>query len=146
MQIEELLYQLRKSSLAVLATVSPEAKPESALVGFAVTDSFEIIFDTLETTRKSINLRLNPHIALVIGWDNETAVQYEGIADEPAGAELEFLKEIYFQVFPDGPLRQTWPGISYFRVRPTWIRYSCFNDPNRILEFRAEDLVSGKII
>jgi pyridoxine/pyridoxamine 5'-phosphate oxidase len=146
MQLQELLSQLRKSRLAVLATVSPESKPESALVGFAVSDSFELIFDTLETTRKSNNLRLNPQIALVIGWDDYTTVQYEGIADEPAGAELENLKEIYFQVFPDGPLRQTWPGISYFRVRPNWIRYSCYNDPVRIVEFRAEDLVRSKII
>jgi len=37
------------------------------MVGFAVADQFEIVFDTLQTTRKARNLRQNPHLALVIG-------------------------------------------------------------------------------
>jgi pyridoxine/pyridoxamine 5'-phosphate oxidase len=67
------------------------------MVGFAVTDQFEIVFDTLRTTRKAQNLRQNPHIALVIGgWvpDDERTVQYEGEADEPSGAELDRLKQV----------------------------------------------------
>jgi hypothetical protein len=69
---------------------------------------------------------------------NERTVQYEGVADEPAGAELELLKQRYFSRFPDGPSRLAWPGLIYLRARPTWIRYSDFSvNPPQIQEFDA---------
>jgi general stress protein 26 len=98
-------------------------------VGIVVTDDFDVFFDTTEDTRKLANLRRNPKIALVFGGTaagGERTVQYEGIADEPAGAELERLKDLYFESFPDGRDRQSWPGLTYVRARPTWIRYSDF--------------------
>src|SRR5690242_4781582 len=94
----ELLTFLRKHTLGVLSTVSSDARPECALVGIAVTDRIELVFDTLESTRKCVNLRQNPRIAFVIGWSDETTVQYEGIADEPRGDELEHLKKVYFSI------------------------------------------------
>lgn len=75
---------------------------------------------------KASNLRANPKIALVMGWDEGKTAQIEGIADEPAGEELARLKAVYFEKFPDGPSRESWPKITYFRVRPTWIRFSDF--------------------
>jgi hypothetical protein len=36
-------------------------------VGIAVTDRFEVVFDTLGSSRKARNLRANPSIALVLG-------------------------------------------------------------------------------
>ncbi|MGH7626111.1 MAG: hypothetical protein ACREOJ_12440 [Gemmatimonadaceae bacterium] len=55
------------------------------------------------------------------GWvaGDERTVQFEGIADEPVGVELERIQETYFAAWPDGPPRASWPGITYFRVRPT---------------------------
>ena len=72
----------------------------------------------------------------------ERTVQYEGFADEPAGDELERLKQAYYQVYPDGPSRLSWPGLIYVRVRPAWIRYSDFtaNSP-LIVEFTPSQLV-----
>jgi general stress protein 26 len=135
----DLLATMRGHSLAVQASVSPSGSPQAAVVGFVVTDSLEIFFDTVDTTRKVQNLRRSPKIALVIGGmtsGDERTVQYEGVADEPWGAELESLKQFYFARFPDGRDRQTWPGIVYIRVRPTWIRSSDFNrDPAEIVEF-----------
>ena len=131
---------LRQHRLGVLATVSESGAPESAVVGIAVTNSLELIFDTLENTRKCRNLRRNPHISFVVGWDNEITVQYEGIADEPKGKELDRLKQVYFAAYPDGPDRQSWPGITYFRVRPRWARYSDFNAPGKIVEFNEDSL------
>lgn len=117
---------------------------QAALVGVAVTDSLEIVFDTLDTTRKVLNLRSSPRTALVMGgWatGDERTVQYEGIADEPAGMELQRLRAAYFAAWPDGPSRAGWPGLTYIRVRPTWIRYSDFNqDPPVVAEFTGEDL------
>ena len=85
----DLLRFLQKHRLGVLATVSESGAPESAVVGIAVSDQFEIIFDTLENTRKCRNLRRDSHISFVIGWDAEITVQCEGLADEPSGTELD---------------------------------------------------------
>jgi len=139
-----LLEFMRLHRVAVQTSVSAVGSPQAALVGIAVTDQFEIVFDTLQSTRKAENLRKDSRIAFVIGgWvsGDERTVQYEGEADEPAGAELERLKQVYYSVYPDGPSRASWPGLIYVRTRPTWIRYSDYScDPPEIVEFRAEDL------
>jgi hypothetical protein len=123
----ELVTFLRRHRLCVQASVSPASSPQAALVGFAVSDQLEIVFDTLDSTRKSENLRQNSRIALVVGLGpEERTAQIEGIADRPSGAELERLKRVYFEVWPDGVARQTWKGLTYVRVRPTWVRYSDF--------------------
>ena len=67
MSPQTLLDFMRLHRLAVQASVSAAGVPQAAMVGFAVTDQFEIVFDTLQTTRKAQNLRQNPHLALVIG-------------------------------------------------------------------------------
>jgi general stress protein 26 len=130
---------MRSHSLAVQASVSPRGTPQAAVVGFIVTDDFEIVFDTVDTTRKVINLRGNTACAFVIGGmsnGDERTVQLEGIADEPTGDDLERLKEIYFARFPDGRERQQWPGLTYIRVRPRWVRLSDFSQsPPSIEEF-----------
>lgn len=131
----DLLHFLQKHRLGVLATVSESGAPESAVVGIAVSDQFEIIFDTLESTRKCRNLRRDSHISFVIGWDAEITAQCEGLADEPSGAELDRVKRVYFAAYPDGQQRESWPGITYFRVRVTWARYSDFNAAGEIAEF-----------
>jgi uncharacterized protein YhbP (UPF0306 family) len=135
----ELLHFMRGHSLAIEASVSQSKVPQAAVVGFIVTDDFEVFFDTIDTTRKALNLRQNPNIAFVVGGltkGDERTVQYEGVADEPAGAELERLKELYFVRFPDGPDRLRWPGLIYIRVRPRWMRFSNFNQaPPEIVEF-----------
>jgi uncharacterized pyridoxamine 5'-phosphate oxidase family protein len=123
---KELLAFLRRHSLAVEATVSSDSRPQAAVVGFVVSDGFEFFFDTLATTQKARNMMANPSVALVVGWDEEQTVQCRGIADEPRGSDLERLRRLYFERFPDGPQRLLWPGISYVRVRPDWIRYSDF--------------------
>src|SRR5439155_8344789 len=109
----ELLGFLRTNRLAVEASVAASGAPQAALVGFAVTDEFELVFDTVDTTRKVPNLRGDPRVALVIGWADERTAQYEGVADEPSGHELERLKAVYFAAFPDGPSRLAWPGLTY---------------------------------
>jgi hypothetical protein len=144
MDATELLRFLRSHRVAVEASVSGSGGAQAAVVGFAITDRFEIVFDTVDSTRKAQNLRLNSKLAFVIGGllsGDERTVQYEGIADEPSGDELERVKQVYYQVYPDGPGRLSWPGIMYVRMRPTWIRYSDYNvDPPLIVEFTSEQL------
>lgn len=144
MTARDLLGFVRGYRLAVQASVAASSVPQAAVVGFAVTDRFEIVFDTLEATRKVQNLRLNERAALVIGGvtdGDERTAQIEGIADEPSGNELKRLQEAYYRAHPDGRDRLDWPGLIYVRVRPTWARYSDFNhDPPTIVEFGTEEL------
>jgi hypothetical protein len=139
----ELIAFLRRYKLAVEATVAPGGAPQAAVVGFAVSDRLELVFDTLESTRKYANLVADPRIALVVGWDDAMTAQIEGVVDFPAGAERDRLREVYFGPYPDGRDRLAWPGITHARVRPTWVRVSDFTvDPPRILELVVDTLLA----
>lgn len=105
--------------LAVAASVSPLLVPEAALVGIAVTQDLKIVFDTVSHSRKFFNLQKNPCIALVIGWDEEQTLQYEGILNNPKGEELALLMASYFKVFPEGRNRRDeMQHIAYCCVSP----------------------------
>lgn len=138
---EALLEFMRSEKYAVQTSVSASGRPQAAVVGIVVSERFEIVFDTLSSSRKAPNLRANPAIAFVIGGTrdgDERTVQYEGAADEPTGAELDRLLALYYARFPDGPERRSWPGLTYLRVKPIWIRYSNFGaQPPEIVEFDA---------
>jgi general stress protein 26 len=130
--MKDLVYQLiSKQKLGVVSTVNGENKPEAALVGIAISKNFEIIFDTIKTSRKYHNILQKPNVALVIGWDNEITVQYEGEAVVLGNdADAQRLKDIYFEAYPDGRERaETWPGLVHIKVVPKWLRYSNFNEP-----------------
>ncbi|HVR18079.1 MAG TPA: pyridoxamine 5'-phosphate oxidase family protein [Polyangiaceae bacterium] len=133
MNPSDLVEFLRKRAWAVEATVTTAGKPQAAVIGVVVSDACELFFDTLASSRKCENLRANPHVAFVIGWDDAQTVQLEGIADEPSGAELERLKALYFARFPDGREREAAGGVAYFRVRPRWARYSDFRGAEPII-------------
>ena len=143
---DDLLAFMRGEPYAVEASVSPSNRSQAAVVGIAISDSFEIVFDTVSTSRKAENLRRNTAIAFVIGGTrpgDERTVQYEGTADVPSGDELRQVQEIYFRVFPSGRDRLSWPGLIHIRVRPTWIRYSNYNaQPPEIVEFTADTLTA----
>jgi uncharacterized protein YhbP (UPF0306 family) len=135
----DVLEFMRSQSVAVETSVSPSGVPQAAIVGFVVTDAFEIFFDTLDSTRKVANLRQNPQVAFVVGGfaeSDERTVQFQGMVDEPGGEELERLKKLYFTRFPKGRDRLSWPGLIYLRARPTWLRFSDFERaPPEIAEF-----------
>lgn len=131
------VYQfIARRKLGVLSTVTAAHGSQSALVGIAVSPELEIIFDTVKSSRKYPNLVANPLCSFVVGWEGEQTVQYEGVAQELAGAELTQYHALYCETWPDAPARQSWPGIVYFVVRPAWVRYSDFDQtPPFIREF-----------
>jgi general stress protein 26 len=138
---KELIAFIRRHRWAVQASTSLSGAAQAAVIGVAISESAELCFDTNIPTRKCQNLRRDPRIAVVIGWDDQQTVQYEGIADEPVGSELVAVKAAYFAHFPDGRTRESWPDITYFRVKPTWIRYSDFRGPSpKVIEFVRPDL------
>jgi pyridoxine/pyridoxamine 5'-phosphate oxidase len=118
----------------VVSSTSSDGTPQSALVGIATTSELEIIFDTVQSSRKYLNLVARPACSFVVGWGGEQTVQFEGVASEPKGEELKRCQKTYFAVWPDGPDRMSWPGIAYFVVRPRWIRYSDFDQSPPLIE------------
>jgi hypothetical protein len=84
----ELLAVMRGNRYAIEATVTPTGAPQAAVIGVAVTDAFEMSSTRSEDSRKAQNLRVNRR------WlscsetptnGDERTIQYEGLADEPAG-------------------------------------------------------------
>jgi hypothetical protein len=139
------VYQfMSKQKLGVLGTLSSGGSSQSALVGIAVTPELEIIFDTVKSSRKFRNLMSNSGCSFVVGWTGEITVQHEGEAHQPEGAVLAHYQEVYFARWPECRSHLSWPGITYFVVRPKWIRYSDFDqNPPFIEEFTFETSRSG---
>lgn len=143
--LDEIAAYVGAQKLAVQTSVAAGGGPQAAVVGIVSNQRLELFFDTLGDTRKAANLRRDPRAAFVIGWslDEARTVQWEGVADEPTGDDLRRWQQLYFARFPDGVARQAWPGITYFRVRPTWVRHSDFRGPTpAITEYGAAALAA----
>jgi Pyridoxamine 5'-phosphate oxidase len=127
---------VRERGLGVVATLGPGGTPQAAVVAVMATDLGEVVFGTERASRKFANIRRRPEVALAIGWDDdEIAVQCEGVADEPGGADGARCERCYLERFPDElPLLNDKQRV-LIRVRLNWLRY---NDP-RPGSFRLEE-------
>jgi len=125
---------MRQHRYGVVSSISAGGAPQSALVGIATTQDLEIVFDTVQSSRKYPNLIARPACSFVVGWAGEQTVQFEGTATEPKGPELKRYQQMHFRVWPEGPARMSWPGIAYFVVRPRWIRYSDYDQSPPLIE------------
>lgn len=143
------LYQyLHKQLICVLATVTKERKPEAASMAFSETESLEIIFQTPNTTRKYQNLKNNPHVAIVVGWDIEEydTLQYEGIARELAEDERDYYSKTHVSKNPFSRKFIDIPGNKFFLVTPIWIRYTGLKtEPNKVIELELDDFPDPKL-
>jgi len=135
MKLEEVFDIIRRKRLAVVSTVHDSGAPEAALVGFALTERDEVVFDTLGSSRKAVNIVRRPAAALVIGWENDISIQIEGVARRPQGDDLAYAKAAYFREWPDGRGRENWPDIAYIVVKPRWMRYANYAGAPVIEEF-----------
>jgi uncharacterized protein YciI len=131
-----LLGFLKTARFWTVSSIAETGAPSSAVVGVAGADDLSFVFDTLGTTRKAANLRRDPRVSLVM-WAGGATAQIDGVAEEPTGAARDDAKRSYFSTFADGPDREGWPDITYFRVRPTWIRVSDFGDAPSVVELDA---------
>src|SRR3989344_8687333 len=113
---------INKNKLAVLSTVTSENTSESAVVEISVRENLELIFDTLPNFRKYKNLKNNHDVSVVIGFEPAT-VQYEGVAVELNGEELNEYRRIHFQKFPEA-VKFKKLGIRFFKIIPKWVRYT----------------------
>jgi pyridoxine/pyridoxamine 5'-phosphate oxidase len=136
MTLDFLYHYIGKHKLAVISTVDKDGNPQSAVIGIAVNRKLEIVFDTLNTSRKYANILRHAKVSLVIGWNDESTVQYEGVA-AALGDEGNEYRELYYSVFPDGRQRaENRAGLAHFKVSPVWIRYSDFNEPQQLEEMK----------
>lgn len=133
MNREEFVAFVREAREGVVATVDAKGSPEAALVGLAVTDAGDVLFDTHTAARKVANIRGNARVAVVIGWDDGVSVQVEGVAVVLAGAEREACGKVYLEQFPGS--RALADGFSLVRVVPDWLRrYDARTDPALVTE------------
>ncbi|WP_249123020.1 MULTISPECIES: pyridoxamine 5'-phosphate oxidase family protein [unclassified Bradyrhizobium] len=119
---------LRDHRLAVIATRAADGAPQAAVVGIAVSDGCDVIFDTTSDSRKHINLTRDPRIALVVYGAEETTLQLEGLAHmmPASGVDGAALREAYYATWPDGRDRLRRPNLAYWRIAPHWARLSNF--------------------
>jgi pyridoxine/pyridoxamine 5'-phosphate oxidase len=135
MTLEQIFNIARSKRYLIVSTVNESGAPEAALMGFALTQANEVVFDTLSTSRKAVNLARNPAAALVIGWEENISLQIEGVARRPVGDDLASAKAADFSQWPDGRARENWSDIAYLVVQPKWIRYSNYSGAPVVQEF-----------
>jgi general stress protein 26 len=137
----ELLGYMCSHKLAVVSTIGGDGQPQSAYVGVATTDSFNVVFDTVSTSRKHANLLRDPRIAVTFAAAAAAqTLQYEGVAfpvstTDPRDAAH---REDYYRAWPDGRARLKWPDLAYWRISPRWLRYSDFDRGPLIVERRFD--------
>lgn len=125
---------LKKHKIGVIATSSPEGKPEAAVVGVAVTDDFEVIFNTYPHTRKYKNIEQNNSVAFVIGWDEGITVQLEGEACEIFDQEREEARKIYYANNEEAKKYNAMGDNRCFKVTTKWLRYVGQDQENSFFE------------
>lgn len=128
----ELAQYVRSKIIAVISTVSKEGKPMSATIYFLVDKDLNFYFITKTFSRKHHNIQSNPHVAMVVGTDNEpVTVQIEGFAEKVEDG-LVFKEK--FHEFVDllsrnryvGPIFQLAPDdneLVMYKIVPDWVRW-----------------------
>jgi len=126
---------VKKQLIGVLATTTPDHKPEAAVIEFGETDDFELVFDTSTEYRKYKNLKNNSNVAFVVGGPENISIQLEGVATELTEAEAPKYKEVYFKKNPDAKKWEGRPDTRWFKINLKWLRYRDYNShPTTIWE------------
>ncbi len=122
---------IKQHHLAVLSTVSGDMLPEASVVGFDIEQKnadFEIRFVTFDSSRKHANLKRNPRVAMVIGWDHGKTIQIEGEAFEVTDSED--VKEIEWKNLEKMPTVAKYINPEravFYKIIPKSLRYSDYS-------------------
>lgn len=122
---------VKKNSLCVLSTVTPDHKSESAVMAYAVEDDFTFVMSTEPGTRKYQNIISNPNVSIIVGGLDSPSIQIDGIASIPEDQATP--KEFALKQHPDlkDYLSDT---IKFIEIKTTWLRYSDFTQNPPIIE------------
>ncbi len=110
--------------LCVISTLGADHRPQSAVVGFGQTEDLQLVFATATTSRKAHNIQANDAVAVVIGWEPQGTVQYEGRARQLEGEEAARFGEVYFAKNPAARKYRDLTKERFFVVEPTWLRFT----------------------
>lgn len=132
MNLESVDTFLKQFMTCVLATVTEDGNPAAATVGFSHRDNFQILIGTNNKSFKYQNLKVNPSIAVVVGFEGAKTVQLEGTAEEITPTEAEL--RAHYEKVPGAERFRHQDGQTYFLITPSWLRYTDFTADNPIFE------------
>lgn len=124
MTLDEYKRFVTQAGQAVVATVTPQGRPEAALVELAVTPEGDLLFNTKTAARKVANLAASSRVAVAVGWP-EVTLQIEGEAVLLEGEALEQGAALFTSRYPEKPA--DWSVFSLYRIHPEWMRYCGIN-------------------
>ena len=119
--------------LCVISTVTPDAKPESAIVGYSHSENLELLIGTSDRTRKFANIQANANVAVVIG-DTKAEIQYEGTATVLDEAEAGERLQSHFAQVPGSSKYRDDPSQVFLLITPTWLRLTIHGDEDKVEE------------
>ena len=114
--------------LCVLATATPQGKPECAVLAYAVNSDLSLILSTHTTSRKWSNIKANKQVAITLGQSfAELYIQYEGTAELiTEGEEFKHCEELFFTANPQAKQFQN-SETAFIKVKPSWIKSTDFS-------------------
>jgi len=133
---QQILDFLNQYEECVVATVNESGQPEAATVGYSTTPQLELTIGTNGDTRKCRNLRRSPRVAVVVGFEGEATVQYEGTARELTGDELSERLALHVQKVPSAAFFKNKPDQVYFSGAPTWVRLTDYGQEPAVQELK----------
>lgn len=84
--------------LGVLSSIGSLGTPQSALVGIAVSENLEIVFDTVKSSRKYANLIANPGCSFVFGWTGEQLSNMKALQKNLEGPDSGIIRKSIFRL------------------------------------------------
>ena len=88
-------------------------------------DNLQLIFQTPNDSRKYQNLKINPNVSVVFGFDFEEfiTVQYEGVVKEAEERQVADFRNIHVSKNPKSAEYANLSKNKYFVISPKWVRY-----------------------
>jgi general stress protein 26 len=130
---------LKANRAGVLATLSPQGEPRARFVYYACDNTFAIYFLTMQETRKVSDLKENQHAAFTVASEKvPQTIQIEGVIENTTEAAIidfpliKLTENWLSNVVHGAPLTHIELGsLSYFKLKPTWIRWGDFTASNK---------------
>jgi pyridoxine/pyridoxamine 5'-phosphate oxidase len=112
-----------KPALCVLSTSTPQGKPESAVLAYAVNNDLSIIISSHLNSRKIQNMLQNNQVCIIFGWAfTGLNIQYEGTATViKEGEELKRVEEAFYAQ-QEATRKFHSPDSVFAVIKPTWMR------------------------
>ncbi|HEY1835545.1 MAG TPA: pyridoxamine 5'-phosphate oxidase family protein [Candidatus Saccharimonadales bacterium] len=133
---QKILDFMSQHTECVLVTTGEDGSPQAATVGFSETLHLELTIGTTKSSRKYQNIMRDPRVAVVVGFEGNATVQYEGTARELTGDELAERQKLHFQKIPGAQRFNGESDQTYLSISPTWVRYTNYTQPKPVEELR----------